>query len=75
MVDIIDLLTVKNALRLVLFVFMFGYVVFSLLFGFRIRILADTLRTKASRLVSMLAQIHFVAVLIVCVVVSLLVLF
>lgn len=72
--DIIDFFTMKNAFRLLIMVFVFGYVLFSLVLMLRIQILSDTLLTKRSPLVNYLAKIHFFMVLVGSIVISLLIL-
>lgn len=75
MVDIFDIFTIKNMLRLVLFVFMFGYVAFSFLLSLRIGILAKTLETPRSSFIALLAKVHLLVVLIGCIIVGILILF
>lgn len=75
MIDIVDIITTKNVFRLLIFVILFGYNVFSLVLMFRIRILADTLKTEKSVLVSMLAKLHFLMVLIGSILVAFMILF
>lgn len=62
--SVIEILTVKNAFRLLVFVIMFGYIVYSLLLALRIRILSQTLKTKISKSISTLGYAHFVIVLL-----------
>ena len=75
MTDIVDIITVKNAFRLLIMVILFGYSLFSLVLMFRIKILADTLKTQKSGFVSFLAQLHFFMVLAGSVLVAFLILF
>ena len=75
MVDLLDVFTVKNMLRLVLFVFMFGYAAFAFLLSLRIGILAKTLETPRSSFVALLAKVHFLVVLIGCIIIGVLILF
>ena len=75
MVEALDFFTVKNALRLLILVFLFGYSIFSLLLMLRIRILAQTLKTPKSPLMSLLAKIHVLMVVIGSVLVAILILF
>ena len=75
MVDFMDIFTVKNALRLLIFVFLFGYSAFSLLLSLRVRILAQTLKTPRSALVATFAKLHLVMVVIGSIIVGILVLF
>ncbi len=75
MVEILDVFTIKNMLRLVLFVFMFGYCAFAFLLSLRINILAKTLKTPRSSFITLLAKVHFLVVLIGCIIVGILILF
>lgn len=72
--EVFELITVRNALSLLIFVFLFGYVVFAFLLFLRIRILAKTLETIRSGFVVLLANAHFLMVLIGSIVVALLIL-
>lgn len=75
MVEVLDLLTIKNSFRLLIFVLLFGYAMFSLLLMLRINILADTLETVRSGLVKFLAKLHLLMVIIGSVIVGILILF
>lgn len=75
MVEFLEIFTVKNALRLLIFVFLFGYSAFALLLSLRIRILAQTLKTSKSALIALLAKMHFIMVVIGSVIVGILILF
>lgn len=75
MIDIVDVLTMKNVFRVLIFVILLGYNIFSLVLMFRIRILADTLKTPKSPMVSMLATVHFFLVLAGSILVAFLILF
>lgn len=75
MVEFIDIFTVKNALRLLIFVFLFGYCIFSLLLMLRIRILAQTLKSPKSLLMASLARLHVLMVIIGSIIVGILILF
>lgn len=54
-----EIINVKNALALVVFVVLFGYCVYSFLLMMRVRILAQTLKTDKSSIVSFFAKVHF----------------
>lgn len=75
MVEVFDLFTIKNSFRLLIFVLLFGYAMFSLLLMLRINILADTLETVRSGLVKFLAKLHLLMVIIGSVIVGILILF
>lgn len=75
MIEFLEIFTVKNALRLLIFVFLFGYSAFSLLLSLRVRILAQTLKTPRSALIALLAKMHFLMVVIGSVIVGILILF
>lgn len=75
MVDAFDFFTIQNAIRLLIFVFAFGYCIFSLLLMLRIRILAETLKTPKSPLMVALAKIHVLMVVIGSILVGILILF
>lgn len=74
MVDIIELFTMRNAFRLFIGVFMFGYTIFAFFFMLRIRVLSQTFKTEKSRLMNLLAQLHLVLVFIGSIIVGLLIL-
>jgi hypothetical protein len=73
MVEALDFLTLKNALRLVVIVFMFGYCVFAFILSTRVKILADTLKTEKSGTMAVLAWSHFLMAIIGCVIVGILI--
>lgn len=75
MVDVLEILTMRNGFRLLIFVLLFGYSMFSLLLMFRIRILSDTLETVRSPLVSILAKVHFLMVILSSIAVGILIMF
>jgi hypothetical protein len=75
MTDIVDILTIKNVFRVLIFVILFGYNLFSLVLMFRIGILADTLKTKRSVFVSLLSKAHFLMVLVGSILVAFMILF
>ena len=75
MIEAMDIFTVKNALRLVILVFLFGYVMFSLVLMLRMKILAQTLKTPRSPLIALLAKMHFLMVLIGSILVGFLIMF
>jgi len=75
MTDTFDFLTIENTFRVLIFVFLFGYCLFSLVLMFRIKILADTLQTKKSGFVSLVANLHFFLVLAGSILVGILILF
>jgi vacuolar-type H+-ATPase subunit I/STV1 len=71
---IVDFLTIKNVFRVLVFVIMFGYVVYSFLLALRVKILSQTLKTKVSKVISLLGYIHFVIVLISVLVIGIMIL-
>jgi len=71
----IDLFTIKNSFRLLIFVLLFGYTMFSLVLMFRIKILAETLETDKSAVVNFLAKLHFLMVLVGSIIVGILIMF
>ena len=75
MVEVLDLLTIKNSFRLLIFVLLFGYCMFSLLLMLRVSILAETLETIRSGFVKLLAKMHLMMVIIGSVIVGILILF
>jgi hypothetical protein len=54
----LDILTMRNVYRLLVLVILFGYNLFSVFLMLRIRILAQTLKTKKSALALKIAQLH-----------------
>ncbi|MBN2100994.1 hypothetical protein JW710_03860 [Candidatus Dojkabacteria bacterium] len=75
MTEFFDMLTVRNTLRLVILVMLFGYCIFSFFLLLRVRILAQTLKTDKSWFINLLAQIHALVVVVGSIIVSILVLF
>lgn len=73
--DIIEILTIKNVFRVLVFVIMLGYCIFSFVLMLRIRILADTLKTQKSGVVSLLAKLHFLMTFVGSILVGFLILF
>ena len=74
MEEVIELLTLKNVLRLFVYVIMFGYFVYTLLLGMRVRILAQTLKTKLSKYVQMLGWVHCIVASGACLVIGIMIL-
>ncbi len=62
MSEVIEILTLKNVLKLFIFVILFGYVLYSLLLSLRVKMLAQTLKTKISAIIQLFGWAHFVVV-------------
>lgn len=75
MEDLIDILTLKNVLRVLLLVVMFGYNIFALMLMLRLRILAQTLKSSNSGMISFLSLMHMIIVLCGSILVGFLILF
>lgn len=73
MVSIIDFLTLKNALRLLLLVFMFGYCIYAFFLMMRVKILAQTLKTEKSATIATFAWLHFIMVIVGCLITAILI--
>jgi hypothetical protein len=73
--EMFDLLTIKNVYRLLMFVILFGYNLFCFFLMLRIRILAQTLKTKKSIFTIRIAQIHCLVVFGGSILVGILILF
>lgn len=74
MIDLVEILTMKNVLRLLMIVILFGYCVFAFVLMLRVRILSQTLVTQKSTFVSFLARIHAIVVIVGSAIVGILIL-
>ncbi len=72
--NLVDILTLRNVLKVAMVVILFGYVGYTFLMMMRVRILSQTLNTVRSAFVYTLARIHFFGALIGSLIVVLLVL-
>lgn len=74
MSEIIEFLTIKNAFRVLIFVILFGYVVYSFLLALRVKILSQTVKTKVSKTLYVFACIHFGIVLLSGIIIGIMIL-
>ena len=74
MEEVIEILTLKNVLKLLVIVIMFGYLVYTFLLSLRVRILAQTLKTKISKYIQIMGWIHCVMVSGACLIIGIMIL-
>lgn len=72
--EIIEILTLKNVFRVFFFVIMFGYLIYAWLLSLRIRILAQTLKTKISSTIQLVSWMHFILVVFLCLIIGIMIL-
>ena len=71
---IIDIFTLKNVIRMLLFIILFGYCFFAFLLYVRVRILTQTLNTSKSGFTLFLARAHLLMAIIGSIIVTVLIL-
>jgi hypothetical protein len=74
MEEVIEILTIKNALKLLVLVIMFGYFIYTILLSLRIRILAQTLKTKISKYMLFMGWVHCILVSGACLIIGIMIL-
>ena len=74
MEEIIEILTIKNAIKLLAFVIMSGYLIYTFLLSLRIRILSQTLKTKISKSIQLMSWVHCILVSGACLIIGVMIL-
>lgn len=72
--EVMDLITLKNVLKVLVFVILFGYVIYSFLMTLRVKILSQTVKTNVSQLIQVFGWIHFIVVVASGLVIAILIL-
>ena len=74
MEEVIEILTLKNVLKLFVSVIMFGYFVYTVLLSLRVKILAQTLKTKISKYIQIITWGHCIIVSGACLIIGIMIL-